>query len=96
MGKVIDIELGGLTLCQVTVRRWCRQDDSGKFKPLKGGICACGASRLPVDTGFAPILPDPDGDPWEKVVVQEDEQSEDFLDYIGFDTRRTKHEQEDE
>lgn len=96
MGKVIDIEIGGLTLCQVTVRRWCRQDDSGKFEPLRGGICACGASRLPVDTGFAPLLPDPDDIPWEKVVVKEDEQSEDFLDYLRESSFITKPEQEDE
>lgn len=59
--------MGGLTLCQTTVFRWCRQDDdSGQFKPFNGGVCACGADRLPVGTGSSPILPERDVQ-WEKL-----------------------------
>lgn len=50
--------MGGLTLCQTTVFRWCRQDDdSGQFKPFNGGVCACGADRLDVERDVQ----------WEKV-----------------------------
>jgi len=60
------ITVGGLTLCQTTIFRWCeRDDDSGKLVPVKGGTCACGADRLPVDSEFELPFPEREESQWK-------------------------------
>lgn len=80
--------MGGLTLCQTTVFRWCRQDyDSGRLVPIEGGTCACGADRLPVDSKFAPLLPEREESQWEKV-------TEPFPPLVLLPPYKPKHEDE--